>query len=128
VRKRKLLSKAKSSSSRDCSDSEISSSGPPETQQVHILDETDDEAECGYEGGVENPASSDDEFDPTLHWELEDDEEWDSDEELSEYFLICTIPPNWGVQKLLSPSVLKLVKFCLGKSFLLLKGVISQEI
>jgi len=47
---------------------------------------------------------------------------------LTRYFLICTIPPNWGVQKLLSPSVLKLVKFCLGKSFLLLKGVISQEI
>jgi hypothetical protein len=56
-------------------------------QQTQGLDETDDElaTECGYEGGVDNPISSNDEFVPGLQWELEDGEEWDSDEELSEY-------------------------------------------
>jgi hypothetical protein len=45
----------------------------------------DSERECGYEGGVDNFISSDDEFVPGLRWELEDGKEWDSDEELSEY-------------------------------------------
>lgn len=42
---------------------------------------------CGYEGGVDNPVrvSSDVEFVLTLHLELEDDEEWNSDEDLSDY-------------------------------------------
>lgn len=61
--------------------------------QTRHLDETlngtqagdECELECGYEGGVSNSISSDDEFVLGPHWELEDGSEWDSDEELSEY-------------------------------------------
>jgi hypothetical protein len=63
----------------------ISSQLDNSVQQTRSPDETDDEPECGYEGGVENFISSDDEFVPGVQWELEDGEEWDSDEELSEY-------------------------------------------
>ena len=56
-------------------------------QSILSLDETDDEPECGYEGGVDNfiSSESDDDFVPGLQWELEDGGEWDLDEELSEY-------------------------------------------
>ncbi|KAF8265639.1 hypothetical protein EI94DRAFT_1702336 [Lactarius quietus] len=52
---------------------------------AHNPDEIDDKADCGYEGGVDHSISSDDEYEPGLQWELEGGEEWDSDEELSEY-------------------------------------------
>ena len=56
-------------------------------QSILSLDETDDEPECGYEGGVDNfiSAESDNDFVPRPQWELEDGGEWDSDEELSKY-------------------------------------------
>ena len=87
ARTKKSCSRSPSSSQEDKNGSEIGRSGipgPPQHDLV-VLDETDDESECGYEGGVENPTISDDEFIPGWELEDDDDDDWNSDEELSEY-------------------------------------------